>query len=188
MSLACRLGALILFLFSLGATAQEEKAFFRLTIVNEQGELLVVKIKGSGVWVTTGLYEVPEKFSYDQFHNMASAYGLTIKDVTLHGDFQLSAGKGKPFQTRYFYQAMASGEVQKVPDFIEEVKWMKPDLAYDRLTFPHISYLTKQTLNHPQQVWSAKVQRYMQDGKHKLQIIEGFHVGPGAISATPTSN
>lgn len=168
---------------SFSAIAQQEKAFYRLNIVNEQGELLLVKIKEPEVWVTTGLYEEPDKFNVAQFHKMAATYGLEISDITFHGDFQLSSAKDKPFQTRYFYQAIASNDVQIAPDFIAETRWVAPAEAFELITFPHISYLTKQTLDHPQQVWSAKIQRYTQAGEHKLQVIEGFHVKPGALSA-----
>lgn len=156
----------------------EERAFYRLNVVNQNNELLVLKIKDRELWVTPGLYEAPTAFEIKQLENLAADYGLEVTAPKLTGQFMVSPAEGKPFQTRWFYTAIAHNDVAKLPKFIDSYQWLALPEAVKRIqaNLPHLAFLLQQTQSYPDEVWQAKLQRTTEDDIAGFQIVKGFSV------------
>ncbi|BDX04817.1 hypothetical protein [Planctobacterium marinum] len=169
----------LLLLFVSIAAHANETAFYRLNIVNDHNQLLVLKIKDRDLWVTPGFYKTPEQFEISQLYDLAADYGLTVSTPKLNGEFDVSMAPDKPFQKRIFYSAMANGKLQRTPDYIESWQWLAwPEaLAQIKPSLPHLALLLNQTQQFPEQVWHVRLQRELHDGKPTLTILEDFNSG-----------
>ncbi|MCC2618094.1 hypothetical protein LJ739_17700 [Aestuariibacter halophilus] len=165
--------ALVILLMS-SAWAAPQKAFHRLLMFNQQGQLMVVKIKGTDFWVTPGLYSTDEDFSPSRLHTLAGEYGLTINAPVLHGEFVLQFTNDTPDSTRYFYRAVVQGGTTTLPEAISEVRWLSVEDALKTMTFPHINLLTAQIEQHPDSVWQARIKRYQHNGAYKADLVSDF--------------
>ena len=173
-----RIYALLFTLFfpSHKVLATTEKAFYRLNIVNQNNELMVVKIANRDLWVTPGLYSGVNDFEIAKLKALAAEYGLTISPPALRGKFQVKPSPEQSFGTRYFYRAMALNEVQKQPEYVELVRWLPLEAALKQINLPHIVYLTRQTELFPEQRWQASIARFQENGQHKIKVTRDFQV------------
>jgi hypothetical protein len=160
---------------SFAQTTQKASDFHRLLIFNKDSDLLVVKIKDTDFWVTPGLYGLTDQLTEQNLFNLATEYNLRITKPDLRGVFVLKNNQTKAVLPRYFYTAnVVAGEI-KIPDNIEEIKWLQIDKAMQVITFPHINILVKQIIEHPETIWAGTILRYQQDNQLKAKMLESFY-------------
>lgn len=165
----------LLTLVSLSATAADKiSTFHRLLIFNDSNELLLVKIKGPGVWVTPGWYQDGTTMLHEGLKKTAAEYGLAITDTKLRGVFTLTNQRDNSLSIRNFFTMKSTDKVAKMPKYIEEVKWLTTDEAKQLMNFPHINLLINEVMNHPNHVRSGGVYRFKENGQEKLKIVEPF--------------
>jgi hypothetical protein len=159
---------------SFAKEAEKISDFHRLLAFNDKQQLMVVKIKNTDFWVTPGLYNKYGELAIKELHQQAAEYGLTITPPELRGVFTLNIKNTNKQSIRYFYRAtVKKGEV-KLPETIEQIKWLSIDEAMQLITFPHIKILIKQIMNHPDGIWAGSIMRYQEDGKLKAKMTEDF--------------
>ena len=139
--------ALILLFSSVRAQNDEEvKIFHRLVILNSDNELMVVKIENAEVWVTPGFYQTPDLTIKKGLIDLALAYGIEIDEPKLKGVFILKRELDNAYSTslRNIFVGHSKSDSQKIPNGIEEVKWVTTEEAMQLITFPHISVMIQQ--------------------------------------------
>lgn len=161
-----------LFFISWVANAQDNISnFHRLILQNDQGDVLVVKIKDRDFWVTPGWYQTRDKSIEQGLRDLALTHGVTIKDIQLKGVFTLRDKEQKVLSLRHFYTAkVASGSVT-LPDNIENAEWLPKDRAIATMTFPHIRLLMSPVMSQSQGVLSGDVMRYQENGQFKAKLL-----------------
>lgn len=155
----------------------ELSVFHRLTLLNDQNELLVVKVKDAPFWVTPGLYLTSNQTIKQGLDSLAGTYGLTLKNPKLSGLFILKReinGK-KSSSVRHVFTAEVKGGSIKLPQGIEQIKWLSPKEAFELITFPHISSMLEKTLEDPEHVWTGTLMQYREGQEWKGKILEEFY-------------
>jgi len=165
---------LIMLLPFTASAAEKVSTFHRLLVFNDNNELLLVKIKGPGVWVTPGWYQDGKTMLHEGLAKTAADYGLTIKETKLGGVFTLKNQRDNSLSTRNFFTMKSSDSISKMPKFIEEIKWLPLADAKKLMSFPHINLLIDQVMDHPNQVRSGGVYRYKEGGVEKMEVLEPF--------------
>lgn len=165
----------LLTLVSLSASAADKiSTFHRLLVFNDNNELLLVKIKGPGFWVTPGWYQDGKTMLHEGLSKAADDYGLTITDTKLRGVFTLTNQRDNSLSIRNFFTMKSTDKVTRMPKYIEEIKWLTVNEAKKFMNFPHINLLIDEVMNHPNHVRSGGVYRFKEDGEEKLKIVESF--------------
>lgn len=171
---------LIGMLFSQALFAQElpkTSTFHRLLFLNEKNELMVVKIKNSNRWVTPGWYQDERLTIAQGLDTLAASYGVKITAPVLRGVFTL---QGSQVSTRLVYTTkIKSGEL-KMPDLIEEIRWLPTQQAVETITFPHIRTQITQLSKHPDVVWGGTQTMYQENGVYGSKVVEDFYPLVGA--------
>lgn len=176
--------ATVLLIATSNLIAQNISTFHRMLILNEQNELMVIKIKEYDVWVTPGLYQNDHLTIKEGLDSIASTYGLTLSNPELRGIFTLRSevGDKKSLSTRNMFVLQTNERETKSPDLITEVKWLRIDEATQLLSFPHISSMAKHVIDNPGQVWAGTLLQQRENNLPTAEVIEDFY----AIS--PSSN
>jgi len=160
---------------SLAQGSEKNTEFHRLLIFNKASELMVVKIKNTEYWVTPGLYGQAKEDINNNLAELAAEFGLTISLPNLRGIFTLKNKKSKAESKRYFYNTNVKRQVIKIPDNIEEIKWLSLNEAVKIITFPHINMLINQVAYHPKNVWGGTILRYKNDNEFEAKLVEDFY-------------
>jgi len=168
-----------LFVFPFFVQGNEQVSeFHRLLIFNAENQLMVVKIKNTNFWVTPGLYSKnnseTDEFINKSLHELASEFGLTITAPDLRGLFILKNKQSNNDFKRYFYQVNVRSMKSKLPDNIEEIKWLPLNEAMDLITFPHINMLIDQIMKNSAVVWTGTILRYKKGQELKAKMVEDF--------------
>ena len=145
-----------------------------MLIFNSSNELLVVKVKGSGVWLTPGFYQSDEISIRKGLIYTASLYGISISKPKLHGIFILKRGNNK-LSYRNIFSATTKDIVSKMPDIVTEARWVAVDKTTQLTSFPHIDKLIKQVTLRPNTVWGGSILSYRKDKKPKVKMLEDFY-------------
>lgn len=172
---------LLLSIFIVQSTyAQADKdvsIFHRLLIFNPDNEVLVVKISNTDFWVTPGLYQTKEQTLKQGLDSISATYGITTKAPELKGVFILKRdlnGKTSSSMRNIFYTKVAQEE-PKLPDGIEEVKWLPLEEALKQITFPHITAMVEQVVSHPENVWGGTLLQFKEGNAYKARVLEDFY-------------
>ncbi|ACV26455.1 hypothetical protein [Kangiella koreensis] len=158
--------------------AQEEptpSTFHRLLIFNDSNEILVVKIKDRDLWVTPGWYLNQDSTIREGLTNLADSYALKIHELQLRGVFILRMGLDQKTSTRLIHSAVAFNEDYKLPDGIDQVKWLPVNQVLEVINLPHIQYQIKQIVAHPETVWGGTQKMHWEDGVNKFEVLEEFY-------------
>ena len=158
--------------------AQEDSTpstFHRLLIFNDSNEMLVVKIKDRDLWVTPGWYQSQDSTIREGLKNLAESYALEIHNLQLRGVFILRMGSEQKISTRLIHSAKALNEDYKLPDGIDQVKWLPVDQALEVINLPHIQYQIKQITAYPETVWGGTQKMYWEGGVNKFEVAEDFY-------------
>lgn len=169
---------LLILLFNQSILAQQTSTpstFHRLLVFNENNELLVVKVKNSTRWVTPGWYQDNRLTIKDGLDELAASYGLTITTPTLRGVFTLRTAQNNEISTRLLYSAKIASGTIKLPEIIEEVRWLATNKAMELITFPHINAQLDQLSKFPHTIWGGSQLMYQEDGAYKSKTIEAFY-------------
>lgn len=173
---------LLLLLFTLTWTtslyAQEApkiSTFHRLLIVNDNNEVMAVKIKNSERWVTPGWYQDDHSSIKTGLETLAGTYGLSITTPILRGVFTLKGPKENELSTRLIYVVKIKGGKLKSPDSIGEIRWLNLQQVSDIITFPHISTQIRQIMLYPGQVWGGTQIMTQESGIYGVKIVEDFY-------------
>lgn len=162
-------------LFAQTAFAQEApktSAFHRMLIFNVKNELMVVRVKNSDRWVTPGWYQDERLTIKEGLGALIASYGIKTTTPTLRGVFTL---KGGQISTRLVYSAKLDGGEIKVPELIEEIRWLPVPKALEVITFPHIRTQISQITAHPGTIWGGSQTMYQENGAYGSRIIENFY-------------
>jgi len=168
----------LILLFSMPIVAQETEkpsTFHRLLIFNNQNELLVVRVKNSNRWVTPGWYQDNSLTIKDGLDALARSYGIAVTVPTLRGVFTLRSDQNQQISTRLVYSTKFAGGKIKMPDIIDEIRWLSVSKAMEIMTFPHINAQLDQLTKFPDSIWGGSQLMYQEDGVYKVKIIEGFY-------------
>lgn len=158
--------------------AQEDSTpstFHRLLIFNDNNEMLVVKITDRDLWVTPGWYQNQDSTIKEGLTNLAESYALEIHNPQLRGVFILRMGLDQKVSTRLIHSAKALNENYKLPDGIDQVKWLPVDQALEVINLPHIQYQIKQIMAYPEAVWGGTQKMRWEGGVNKFEVVEDFY-------------
>lgn len=160
------------------AFSQETKLtnFHRLLVMNENNELLMVKVKGNGLWMTPGVYQTGDLIISKGLENVAADYGLKIDRPALRGMFVLRTDFDNSTNVRNFFVANSSNDITKMPVYVSESRWMKPAEAYKVMGIPHISEMIKQVLANPTKVSGGTLRQFKKGNKHHVEQVEDFYL------------
>lgn len=148
--------------------------FYRLIAQNAASQILVVKIKGTDLWVTPGLYGEKDTFSLEAFDQLAAQYGLTISTPQLRGTFKLQNKEGEHLSNRHFYVASVKSGTIALPENIELAEWLDIEQAYNVINIPHINILMKHVFDYPDEIWTASVMRHRDEKGFHAAVTEPF--------------
>ena len=150
-------------------------SFHRLIVLNENDEILMIKIKDADFWVTPGLYQDQQSSVKEGLNILAANYGLTISSPKLRGMFSLAGGDNKIFSLRNMFVARVNSYQPKAPEIISDVRWLPIDKAMQLMTFPHINLMLEKMFKAPDKVWAGGIARYKENGEFKAKIVEPFY-------------
>lgn len=174
----------LILLFSQSIVAQETEkpsTFHRLLVFNNQNELLVVRVKNSNRWVTPGWYQDNSLTIKDGLDELARSYGIKVIAPTLRGVFTLRTEQNPQISTRLIYSTKIAGGKIKMPDMIDEIRWLSVSKAMEIMTFPHINAQLEQLTKFPDNIWGGSQLMYQENGVYKVKIIEGFYPLAGTL-------
>jgi len=145
----------------------------RLIIVNENNEMLMCKEEY--VWATPSLVYNERQYTKEALDSVASAYGVKIKDIRLHGQFSYKYDY-HPYATlrNYYVAKYVSGKL-KVPENMDGAEWMPVQEAIKKTTVTSIKEITKQIIEFPDVVWGASFMVSRTKGDHPTKIVEPFY-------------
>lgn len=171
---------LILFfiaLVGLNLKAQEPKitTFHRMLILNEEGKMLVVKIKNKDIWVTPGLYQNTTQSPKQGMDSIAKTYGLKIVDIKLRGIFGLKKPSENYYSTRNIFVMTTNASNTKLPKILDDAKWVSIDEAIKLITIPHITIFIKDVFKFPKKLRSGTVAIIEVDGSKVPKIEKEFY-------------
>lgn len=148
--------------------------FHRMLIVNENDEIMIIKIKDVDFWVTPGLYQNDHLTIKQGLDSIASTYGLQLSEPKLRAIFTLKSERnGKPsLSTRNVFIMRTKNPETKKPDLIEEIKWLKLNDALAQLTFPHIAMMTESIFAKPDQILGGTISNWKDGDAFKAKWIE----------------
>lgn len=155
--------------------AESLPVFHRLLAFNQQGELLVVKIKDRELWVTPGWYQDNNLTVKEGLEKLAGSYGLTISDLKLSGVFTLRMGKEQSPSTRLIYLANTQGQGDILPEGIDKIAWQPLTEALQTINLAHIRYQVKQIIANPQTVWGGTQKMRWEEGINRFGVVEDFY-------------
>ena len=173
--------SIFIFLFSLqvgwSQTDKNIPVFNRLLILNAKNELMVVKIKGAGFWVTPGLYQNAEQSIKQGLDSLAETYGLKIQQPKLRGIFLLKRDikETQSASIRNVFSAQVENGGIKKPEGIEEVFWLPLDKALEKITFPHINAMIEPIMSTPDAIWSGTLLQFKKEELWQVKILEEFY-------------
>jgi len=145
----------------------------RLIIINENNEMLMCR--EDYVWANpSGMYS-ERQFIRESLHSIASTYGIKISEPKLHGQFSYKYDY-HPFSTirNYYVAKYVSGEL-KVPEGLDEAKWMPIPEAIEKTTVTAIQQSIKQIIDFPDTVWGSSFMVFRQQKGHPTKQIDGFY-------------
>ena len=145
----------------------------RLIIINENNEMLMCKEKY--VWATPSLVYNGRHYVKEALDSVANAYGVKIKDIQLRGQFSYKYDY-HPYATlrNYYVATYVNGEL-KVPENMDDAKWMPISEAIKKNTVTSIKEITKQIMDFPDAVWGASFMVSRTKGDHPTKMIESFY-------------
>jgi hypothetical protein len=149
--------------------------FHRLLILNEQNEIMLVKIKNSERWVTPGWYQDNKTTIQTGLNEVAASYGISITPPVLRGVFTVSGPQEQAMSTRLIYVTQFKSGTVILPETIQEVRWLKPQQAESVLTFPHISSQIKQIMQYPNTLWGGAQAMVLEGGVYGVKTIVDFY-------------
>ena len=160
---------------------QNTSVFHRLIIYNSQNEIMLVKFKGTDIWVTPGFYQDSIQFIKEGLHTIASTYGMKISSPKLKGTFSLRRENGdtqKMLIRNIYHSNYLSGKIHfpKNQSFeIGDIKWMPLKEALEKIPFESVQLFIKQTHNYPNIVWGGSINARKEDDKWKYEVMEEFY-------------
>jgi hypothetical protein len=154
---------------------QKISTFHRLLIVNDNKELMVVKIKNSDRWVTPGWYQDDHSSIKTGLEALAGTYGVSITSPVLRGVFTLKGPKENEISTRLIYVVKIKGGTLKSPDSIDEIRWVNLQQVSEIITFPHISTQIRQIMLHSGEVWGGTQIMTQENGIFGVKFVENFY-------------
>jgi hypothetical protein len=161
----------------LNLKAQEPKitTFHRMLILNENGKMLVVKIKNKDIWVTPGLYQNTTQSIKQGLDSTAKTYGLNIVDVKLRGIYGLKKPSQNYYSTRNIFVMKTNSTHTKLPEILDNAKWLPIDEVLKLINIPHINIFIKDVFKFPNKLRFGTVESQKIDGKMVPEIIEEFY-------------
>jgi len=153
----------------------EISTFHRMLMFNDSGQLLVVKIKGAGFWVTPGVYQTNSNTMQQALKDNAAEYGLAMTQSSLKGVFTIKSKIDNSTSIRNIFVTRTKDKVTKFPKYIESVKWLSVDEAVKTLSFPHISYFVEQVTKYPNQISGGTVIQTKDNDRYAAKIVDKFY-------------
>ncbi len=145
----------------------------RLLIVNENNEILMCK--EDYVWAPPSGMHSQRQYIRESLDSIAHAYGVSIKAPQLHGYFSYKYDY-HPFSTlRSYYVAEYVNGVPKLPEGMDEVKWMPISEAINQTTVTSIKQSMNQILNFPNTVWGGSFMVSREKKGHPTKKTEEFY-------------
>jgi len=176
---------LSLFVFNILACNQSESnqnphqnpthnfAVHRLIILNDNNEMLMCREQH--VWATPSFVYKDRQYVKEGLDSLATAYGITIKNAELRGQFSYKYDYHPHATLRHYYVARyVNGEV-KVPEKMEEAKWVSIPEAIELNTVTAIKEITQQIIAFPEAVWGASFLVSHVGDEHPTSRVEAFY-------------
>ncbi len=151
--------------------------FHRILLYNDANELLIVKIKNTDIWVTPGLYQNKTQDIKKGLDSIVATYGVMQSEPILKGVFTLQrkTDSTASMSVRNLFVSHVQSYRPKVPDIIEEVKWVSPAEAAKMMSFPHISEMILQTSKYQQTLWGGAFTIVRSNGKTTSEMSVPFY-------------
>ncbi len=172
----------LLLLVALPACTQQEPAsqkpkenfiVNRVLIVNEQDEILMVMEQD--VWAAPSFLYNKRQFLKESIDSLANAYGVKIASPKLHGQFSFKYDY-EPYATirNYYVARYLSGNI-RIPEPMEEAKWVPSEQAIAMNTVTAIKQITRQIITYPNVVWGASFLVSHEGDTHPTKMVEDFY-------------
>jgi len=145
----------------------------RLIVLNDKGEMLLSL--DQHVWVPLSFVYERSQYVKESLDSLANAYGVTIKDIELRGQFSYKYDYHPHSTMRNFYVAKYAGGNAKVPEGLDEVKWVKVEDAIDLINVIAIREISQQIIEDPNVIWGGSflVSRVGKD--HPTRMVGTFY-------------
>ena len=145
----------------------------RLIIVNEKNQMLMCR--EDYVWATPAVLYSKREFLKESLDNLASTYGIKITTPELRGYFSYKYDY-HPYSTlrSYYVARYVSGEI-KIPDGMDEAKWVTIPEAIELNTVISIKQITKQIMNFPNTIWGGSFMVSRTEKGHPTKQVEAFY-------------
>jgi hypothetical protein len=161
--------------------SQNTSVFHRLLVYNSENEVMLVKIKGTDVWVTPGFYQDSVQCIKEGLHKIALTYGMTISNPELKGAFSMrrETGETREMLIRNIYRCNYLGGKVHFPENqsfkIGEIKWLPMKEVLSVISFESIRMFIKQTYDFPNIVWGGSISAIREDKQWNYKIVEAFY-------------
>lgn len=151
---------------------------FRVIILNAENQALLVN--DGGFWGMPWVNLTKRQFLREAIDSMALAYGITLSDIELRGQFCFKYNYKPNVTFRNYYVARyKSGTIKVPPNTIEtkfnKVEWVDIQEAIERNTNNGIKKITRQIVNNPDIVWGGSFMVSHTDDDHPTHLVEDFY-------------
>lgn len=145
----------------------------RLLILNEKGEMLMVREKH--VWAPPSYVVEHRQYLKEGLDSLASAYGIQIADIRLRGQFSYKYDYHPYATIRNFYTASYSAGAVKVPQGMDEVRWMPMQQAVDINSVISIKEIVRQIVKSQNTIWGGSFMVSHIGDDHPTKMVEPFY-------------
>lgn len=168
----------LLILFQFMAYSQQIPAVqnrFKLFIVNNQNEFLLVKWKGSwelpGAAYGDSTVVKPINAFLDQ---MAEEFGISIKEKKLTGVFSYYLNERQYPMIFTYYKARLDKKIPNRVNSPENIKWFPIAEGLKAIAYPNSAAILRKMLDRPDTIWGGAFRLYTAQG-WKYETIENFY-------------
>lgn len=155
--------------------ADKVSNFHRLILVNDQNELFLLHLQDHGFWVTPGWYQDGKLSVKEGLAKLAADHGYTISEPELRGMFTLTHPARGTLSNRNFHVAKVTGGTLVLPKFADKGEWLSLEKVLERLSFEHISVMTRHVFENPNVVWGGAMERTGEGFGQQAKITEAFY-------------
>lgn len=156
--------------------SEPNKIVIRLTILNDNGDLLMKKSDYG--WMTIATFHTERQNINQVIDSLSKAYGITISKPNLAGVFTYQYKFKKSSDTRLIYRAnFIKGDIKSAKGN-HNLTWLPQKEAIQKLktTVSSLGEMTEQVLKFPETIWGGSF-LLDRDKNWKLssKVVEEFH-------------
>jgi len=157
-------------------TLEPNKTVIRLTILNENGDVLMKKSDYG--WMTIATFHTQRQNINEVIDSLSNLYGIVIAKPHLRGVFTYKYTFKASADIRQVYEAKyIKGDLESVKGN-HNLIWLPKEEAIEKLkeTVPSLGEMTQKTLDFPNAIWGGSfLLSRDKDDKLNSQMTESFH-------------